>query len=160
MREGKHYNFRKLEFWAERGMVNIIDYRYEQDDDKFFSVIVVRDFLIRLNHLGEELKQHQHQYADERNEYLNFMEDGCKCAREAKAQGRPDDPKAVAQILRQRRKNFSGAELASNDSYVIACSTGERWRLAGGIPADIAPENKVLPAMPKADPNKPIVTLE
>ena len=130
---GKHYRFRKLEFWAERGLINLIDERFLPSDDKSFVVIPVREWLLRLKGLNENLHKWD-RWPDERDETQNFIEHGVAAAREATKQGRPDDPKAVADILKTKRKVvFPGFDQKS----VLHTES-----------ASIAPEGLLLPPMP------------
>jgi hypothetical protein len=142
MSAGRHYRFRKLEFWAERGLINIVDERFPPDNPKSFNVVTVRDFLLRLNAISEEVKKSKFKYADERNEYINFLDNGVAACREAKKQGRPDDPKAVAQILRDRRKNI----FVGNGQQTVLHTSA----------ASEAPEGLLLPPIP----NHPDITQE
>lgn len=143
---GKKYVFRPptarapLVFWAERGLVNIVDERFPDSDDRSFQVVVVREWLLRLRSINQTT--HQHRFVDERNCQQNFIDDGIDCAKEAQAQGRPDDPKATAEMLRLRRRSmlFAGGSAA------------------GAMSNSIAPEAAVLPPLPRhpeAEPVKP-----
>jgi hypothetical protein len=135
MARNRHYRYRKLEFWAERGMINLIDERYPQSSDKFFTVIMVREFLLRLDQLNKEVKRWGKQWTDERQEMIKLIEEGITCCRQAKAQGRPDDPKAVADMLKVRQK-----------SMLLAGNSGQSYK--GAILASHAPEGVLLPPLP------------
>lgn len=130
---GKRYTFRKLQFWAESGMVNLIDERLPPSHIGSFKVIMVRDWLERLDTLNKELHR-WNKYADERNEMSNFIDNGIACAKEARSQGRPDDSKAVADILKSRRKTHF---IGTGQSTVLHTSS-----------ADSVPEGLLLPPMP------------
>src|SRR4029077_512669 len=106
MKKGQHYRFRKIEYWAERGMINIVDERFPQDHPQFFKLEMVGKFLERLLRFSQELKGRTFKYPDEREEYVTLIENGVACAREAKNQGRPDDPKAVEDMIKERRCNY------------------------------------------------------
>ncbi len=149
-KKGYTYSFRKLNFWAEAGMVCIEDERFHPDHRKAFQTIAVRDWLHRLNAMSEELKKRPFKYADEREEYIKMLDNGVQVAKDAKAQGRFDDPKAVADMLKERRKHILFSNLPTGmkaDGGIL---------LNGAVSADVAPENAVLPPIPKAPPNKPI----
>jgi hypothetical protein len=130
---GKHYRFRKLEFWAESGMVNLIDERFQPSHPGSFKVIMVREWLERLDTINKEIHR-WNKYADERNEMSNFVDNGVACAREARKQGRPDDPKAVEDMLKSRRKTHI---IGNGQSTILHTSS-----------ADSVPEGLLLPAMP------------
>lgn len=146
MAKGRHYRFRKLDFWAERGLINIVDERFPPSHDKAFTVVPVREFLYRLQGINDMIKRWGKQWPDEREELTQMVEDGVQCCREAKAQGRPDDPRAVADILKQRRR------------FMLYAGTGNTEPI-GALPSAIAPENVNLPPIPTADPNKPVTPL-
>ena len=145
MAKGRHYRYRKLDIWAERGLINIVDERFPPSHPKAFNVVMVRDFLLRLQSLNAAVKTWGKKWPDEREELTKFIEEGIQCCREAKAQGRPDDPKAVADMLRQRHR------------FMLYAGTSAS--AAGAIAAESAPENADLPPIPQADPNKPAVPL-
>jgi hypothetical protein len=130
---GKHYRFRKLEFWSESGMINLVDERYPPDHPGSFKVIMVRDWLERLNTLNKEIHR-WNKYTDERNEMSNFIDNGIACVKEAKTQGRPDDPKAAAEILKSRRKTHF---IGNGQSTILHTAS-----------ADSTPEGLLLPSMP------------
>jgi len=130
---GKHYRFRKLEFWAESGMVNLVDERFPPSHPGSFKVIMVREWLERLDTLNKELHR-WNKYADERNEMSNFIDNGIACAKEARSQGRPDDPKAAADILKSRRKTHF---IGTGQSTILHTSSAES-----------VPEGLLLPPMP------------
>jgi hypothetical protein len=130
---GKHYRFRKLEFWAESGMINLIDERHPPEHPGSFKVIMVREWLERLNTLNKEIHR-WNKYVDERNEMSNFIDNGIACVRDAKKQGRPDDPKAAADILKSRRKTHF---IGTGQSTILHTAS-----------ASSAPEGLLLPPMP------------
>src|SRR3974390_487486 len=146
MRKGRHYRYRKLDVWSERGLINIVDERFPPSHPKSFTVVPVREFLYRLQHLNGMVKKWGKKWPDEREELVKFIEDGVACCQEAKAQGRPDDPKAVADILRQRHR------------FMLYAGTGSTAP-GGALASADAPENVILPPIPQADPNKPITPL-
>lgn len=146
MAKGRRYRYRKLEFWAERGLINIVDERFPPSHPKAFTVTTVRDFLLRLQHFNGELKRWGKKWPDEREELVKLIEDGIECCKDAKNQGRPDDPKAVADILKQRHR------------FMLYAGTGNT-EPGGALPSECAPESAVLPPIPQADPNKPITPL-
>ena len=129
---GKTYIFRKLRFWAESGMINLIDERFPPNHPGSFKVVMVRDWLERLNTLNKELHRWD-KYPDERNEMSNFIDNGILCAKTARKQGRPDDPKAVADILKSRRKTHI---IGTGQSAILHTSS-----------AGDSPEGLLLPPM-------------
>lgn len=96
-KEGTKFRFRNTLFWAEDGMICIEDLTNGN-----FHTVMVRDFLLRLRSTLRSLDRFK--YWDEREEHMKLVEDGIKACREAQAQGRPDDPKAVAFIRRHIKR--------------------------------------------------------
>lgn len=92
---GKRYKFGSLLFWAECGMICTEDL---QNGD--FKVVLVKDFLLRARSILRSINRMK--YADEREQHMTMVENAIKACKEAQAQGRPDDPKAVAYILRHK----------------------------------------------------------
>lgn len=141
--KGRHYRYRKLEFWAERGLINIVDERFPPSHPRAFDIILVEDFKDRLRALVGTIERWKlNQWTDERKELQKMIEDGVQCVKDAVKQGRPDDPKALAEILRDRRRNML---YAGNP--------------AGALPAGRAPESVDLPPIPKAPAHKPVTPL-
>lgn len=101
-REGKHYTYRKLEFWAHCGLIKIIDYRKEPPD---FKTELLRTFLLRAQDMIRE--RDRCRYADERKELQDCIEHMVLCAREAKQQGDPADPAVQEHV----RKHHTGPRL-------------------------------------------------
>lgn len=95
-KEGTKFRFRNTLFWAEDGMICIEDLTNGN-----FHTVMVRDFLLRLRSTLKSLDRFK--YWDEREEHMKLVEDGIKACREAQAQGRPDDPKAVEYIRKHLR---------------------------------------------------------
>ena len=160
---GYHYRFRKLEFWAERGVVHIIDERFLPANDRSYTVKTVRDFLLGLNAFSEELKKRTFKYADERNEYITLLDNGVQVCRDAKKQGRPDDPKAIEQMIKDRRQTMLFSSLPTgmktDGAILLDTFTGGASNMNGALTASAAPEGRLLPPMPQASPNKPVTQL-
>lgn len=146
MVKGRHYRYRKLDIWAERGIINIVDERFPSSHLHAFNTCVVREFLLRLQALSKEVKEWEKKWPDEREELVTFIEDGLACVQDAKAQGRPDNPTATAQMLRERRR------------FMLYAGTGSTAP-GGALSSAVAPESVILPPIPQANPNKPITPL-
>jgi len=146
-KEGKHYRFRNIEFWAERGLIQFVDERFPPEDDRSHDVLTVTEFLENIRAINRELGNIKH--ADERAEHDRLIENGIKCAKEAQNQGRPDDPEHVRQILKDRRKN-----------WVMGTGNGKYGEVKLHTEsASATPEGAMLPPMPKhpmADVDKPL----
>lgn len=142
-KQSRHYRYGNLEFWAEAGMICIQDERLPPSHDQAFKTEMVREFLYRIRaiNLGATIEK----YPDERERDLTFVENGIAVVSAAKKQGRPDDPKVVAQMIRDRRSHM----VSGNGSA----------RAAGAIAASVAPENADLPPIPSPRLDKPLTPL-
>jgi hypothetical protein len=134
MKPGNHYRFRKLEFWADTGLINIIDERFEPDDDRSHLVITVRQFLLNVKGMNDAINFVPSKYADEREEMHRFVGNAVACCKEAKNQGRPDDPRAMADILKARRRHYS---MGVGQSTILHTTAAEG-----------TPEGALLPPIP------------
>lgn len=110
---GKRYKYRQLEFWAERGLIHVFDFRgnpYQPD----YVKVPVREMLMRARSLNSQLGRMK--YIDEREELTRAVENMVAACREAQKQGRPDDPKTFEHIRNMRDKHvlLPGDELAKN----------------------------------------------
>jgi len=141
-KQGKHYRFRSIEFWAENGLVIFTDERFPPEDDRSLDVLLVREFLGNIGAINLEIGHMR--YSDERLEHQNLVENGIRCAKEAQKQGRPDDPKAVAQIVRDRRRSWA----LGNGS--VGRNSRHGSTILHTTSASNAPEqNALLPPMPR-----------
>lgn len=94
-----------LVFWAEEGMICILDERYPPEDPRHLTVLSRRQWLKHLQALSAQIKREE--YADERESLLQLIENGVACAREAKRQGDLSDPKDVDYMVRHTRPHWS-----------------------------------------------------
>jgi hypothetical protein len=122
---GKHHRYRQLEIWAEGGFIHLVDERFPPGDPKCYRAIPIREFLLRLQALSSGLARwKKKQWTDERIELQEFIDAGIACCREAKSQGDIFDPKAVDQMIRERRKHMlhagtPAADRATQDKEAI-----------------------------------------
>jgi hypothetical protein len=117
MRQGRRYRFRQETFWAERGMI-CIENRHTGD----FECLTVRQFLAQLDAVNQGISRIPDRYWDEREEHHAFVSNGIQACREAKAQGRPDDPKAVADMIKAHRSTQVLLSGSSAVPYIIQAS--------------------------------------
>lgn len=113
-RPGRTYRWRKITFYAMNGCICISDDRPDLPANEQFITVRRKEFLERAvafsdqaRALGRLAAEHPGRgYADERNETLTLVENMLECAREAKAQGDPNDPAVRAWFSRHssRRK--------------------------------------------------------
>ena len=100
-------SWKGTKWWAEGGLIH-----FEDPSGKFGS-IPVRDILLRLNALKDMLGnslRHPDGIVAHRDEMLrhqDYVEGMIKLCKKAQDQGRPDDPKAIAQMRRDRKSAVS-----------------------------------------------------
>jgi hypothetical protein len=100
-REGKHYRYKNLEFWAQRGLIIIVD-RNRADDstkhlDEYAKQVPPRDFIkraIAARITGKDF------YPSEDRLLSRMLEDATAAVKEAIAQGDPLDPAVQAHVAR------------------------------------------------------------
>jgi hypothetical protein len=140
-KEGRHYKFRMLEFWAHHGRVQVIDYRIDPPEHKSEAL---RDFLLRAQ--GLILERERVRFAprssagsssnlvaaEEVAELQRCIEGMVACAREAKAQGDPHDP-GVQQFVRNHVKR---SILLPTPGQTIEINKPGRLTRNGVLPAD------------------------
>lgn len=98
MAEGRRYRFRQEMFWAQRGMICLENLRNGD-----FECLTVRQFISHLMSINQGISRIPDRYWDEREEHHAYVRHGMAACQEAKRQGRPDDPKAVADMLKAQR---------------------------------------------------------
>lgn len=155
-RQSRHFRYEPpsrrgqgaLEFWAENGLVMIVDERYPVDNPASLEVLTVREWLENIRGINASIPRLSERIAakvsvnmaggsaggsvaEERESLHKLVENGCIVAKEAQRQGRPDDPRHVAQMARDRRR-----------SMVQAGAGGARS--TGAISAAVAPEGQKL----------------
>lgn len=96
-KQGRHYYFQDMEYWAQGGMIHIYDHR----DDTMESVSPPR-FLARAIAMGGEIPYEI--YSDERKDKERLCNEMQKCVAEAVVQGDPTDPEVSEYKLRHKSK--------------------------------------------------------
>ena len=105
-KEGKHYRFRRVEFWACNGRVYVLDLDKAADtdadlDDQIQTIspgdLIKRAIAIR-QMTGDK-------YADEIKEARDLLDHSTACAKEAKRQGDPTDPKVLEHFAKHARRS-------------------------------------------------------
>lgn len=102
MKKGERYIFRDQEFWANNGLIYIMDYRDHVKDDDRFAVATRAEFAARAIALNDQARGEK--YADERWELNNLVVEMCSAVKDAKRQGDPMDPQAAKQKAYDNRK--------------------------------------------------------
>lgn len=140
MNTARHYRFKSLEFYAERGLVHVIDERVPPDHPSAFVTVFVDEWLDRAKEINRNLHL-WNRWPGERKELESYVANAFACAEDAKNQGRPDDPKAVADIMKDRRRTI----FVGNGQIATSAVRS----------AETVPEGKLLP--PISREKKPTV---
>ncbi len=96
-KEGRHYSFMDLEFWAEDGLIFIEDRR-----DGDFKVITCKEFVNRAKAINEEAKREF--YPDDRAKLNNCVMAMHEVWKEAKSQGDAMDVNIAMKKHKERRR--------------------------------------------------------
>jgi len=100
----KHYHFRNFEFWAERGMISLIDKDVAADshtDKQSHFRIGASQFMKRAVAI---LASDTDKYPSERREKLKLIDEAKEACLLAKKQGDPMDPSVIEDVVRHQRK--------------------------------------------------------
>ena len=124
------FYFKDLEFWAERGLIHII-----QRSDGEYNVCSIDSFKKRADMLRAGLPRLQ--YADERAKLQTMIENMTECIRQATGQGDPMHTKSRRQVAHDNRYI----------SYVRPIDRGE-GTIAGPSPSTVAAKKLLLPGDP------------
>ena len=166
-KSGSHYRYEPtdkrgkgaLEFWAENGMICLIDERAPSGDADHFTVLTVREFLMNVRAINFEIERCANSAgrasmaagggspggaaAEEREALHKLVADAIECAKQARNQGDPVNPRHAADMMMARRK-----------SMLLAGVPQQRIR-DGAVSQDIAPESAKLPPLPRASDSPP-----
>jgi len=106
--EGKHYRFRdgtsRLEFWAERGMISLVDEDLAADtasDKQSHWRIPPGEFIKRAI---SAMMAEPEKYPSKLRVLRQLLEDAKTACKLAKAQGDPTDPSTIDTVVRHQRK--------------------------------------------------------
>lgn len=131
---GHKFKHKNLVIWAEEGQICVEDHRCDPKDDGAFTVMEVGDLQARAAGVRRTLETFKYPY--DRQMMERFLDDCKKTISDAIKQGRKDDPRAVADALKERRKKMIAMGISNPDPK-------------GAIPAQLAPENAELPPIPQ-----------
>ena len=110
-KRGNRYEYLSLIFWPENGFIYI-----EDKDDGSFTTCSRRDWLERASSFNADAQRRGYiatragnewkkmTAAQERDAMISLVECMLECAKQAKAQGDPLDPKVVAHIRKHEMK--------------------------------------------------------
>lgn len=108
-RMGRRFKHKKLEFWADRGLIHVIDTRKEPPE---YKVDTLREFLYRAQNFIDERTRIQHKVRigagssntrvdnEAINELQTLIEDMVRCVEIAKQQGDPTDPRVQQHVMK------------------------------------------------------------
>lgn len=97
-------SFRNLKYWAQDGMVYIID---ERDGEiKTEAPMTMRYRAISFAREAESMKDRGGHYQDERKELLNAAKNLMQVIKTAEEQGCPLDPNVMLQQMEERKKVY------------------------------------------------------
>jgi len=96
-KEGKHYIFSDLEFWAEEGTICIMD---RQNGE--ITAATTRDFAKRAEAINVEAKRVT--IPDEKRALQECVLSMYAVWKEAKTQGDPTDPQVLRQKVKERKR--------------------------------------------------------
>tara|TARA_B100000700_G_scaffold319225_1_gene413971 strand:- start:335 stop:760 length:426 start_codon:yes stop_codon:yes gene_type:complete len=117
VKRGERYEYLSLIFWPENGFIYI-----EDSDDDSFTTCSRREWLARANSFNEDAKRladistragnewKKMSAVQERDAMISLVECMVDCAKRAKDQGDPTDPKVIDHIRKhemKRRRSFS-----------------------------------------------------
>jgi len=103
--EGKHYRFRNFEFWAERGMITLVDLNDASDNkpvDEYRQRLSPGEFMKRAI---AALVSEPDKYPSVLRELRNLVQNAAEAAKLAKAQGDPTDQKVIDHMLKHKSKS-------------------------------------------------------
>ena len=106
MEEGRHYRFEQFEYFAERGMVTLIDTEAAQNssagEDTYTWRIPPAEFIKRAL---AALIQDPKIFPDKVSRLRKLVDEAAVVAKEAKAQGDPTDPSVIEHVVKHQKKH-------------------------------------------------------
>jgi len=104
--ESRHYHWRGLEFYAQRGMITIIDQDMAADDtaDPHRAIQRIRpgEFMKRAISIRQAVGD---KYPDEASKANRLLEQATEICKIAKAQGDPGDPGVLEHLRKHKRRS-------------------------------------------------------
>jgi len=101
--EGKHYRFEKYEFWAERGMISLVDTELAGDsanEEQAHFRIPPGEFMKRAI---AAMMHEPDKYGDKLAALRTLLDNASKACKLAKAQGDPTDPSVIEDVVKHQR---------------------------------------------------------
>jgi hypothetical protein len=115
---GKRYKYSYIEFWAERGLIHLLNFN-KCSNQPNYTQCSVYDFLKRAQAFSQQ-NSGVH-WTDERIKQQTLIENMLACCKEAKAQGNPYDPKTMEHVRNMRNKWYlnPGPDIKSTNHQKI-----------------------------------------
>jgi len=134
--ESRHYRWLCFEFYAERGMVTLIDTAMAADSTADVHKAVQRlapgDFLKRAMAIRQADSD---KYPSETKSFERLFEKAVAVAKIAKAQGDPTDPKVLGHVGRHNRR--SSIVLPGEVNSILGPVGGNRFKIPDKPPREI-----------------------
>jgi len=100
--EGRHYHFQQFEFWAERGMISLVDTKAAANrESEYHWRIAPGEFMKRA--IAAYMKEPP-KYPSELAALRGLLDNAKAACKLAKAQGDPTDPSVLEHVIRHQRR--------------------------------------------------------
>lgn len=100
--EGPHYRFKNMEFWAERGMISLVDTEAAaRGEEQYHWRVPPGEFIKRA--IGARMQEPDN-YPDRVRALRQMLDDAKTACKMAKAQGDPTDPSVLDHVIKHRRR--------------------------------------------------------
>jgi len=156
--EGPHYKWCGFEFYAERGLVTLIDTNMAADSEADIHKAVQRlapaEFVKRA--FGIRMADSE-KYPSETRSFEKLFDKAMEVAKLARAQGDPTDPKVLEHVAKHNRR--SQILTPGQANRILGPVGGQRFKLAERNPKDIM--RRGVPVVPDFTlSTQDVVTLE
>jgi hypothetical protein len=135
-REGRHYRYKHLEFWAQGGLITIIDRNRAGDSEKqldeYAQRMPPRDFIkraIAARITGKDF------YPSEDHLLTRMLEDATAAVKEALAQGDPTDPAVQEHTI--KHKSRRSILLPGEVDSILGPVGGAKFKFASVEPTQV-----------------------
>ena len=127
--EGPHHKYMKIEFYAQRGLVTVIDVDKASDSGVSASEALSRvppsEFIKRAIAVRMSFPE---DYASKNRELSRFLEEAKATVKLALAQGDPTDPKVRAHVAKHRRRS-SAIILPGEANRILGPVGGQKYKI-------------------------------
>jgi hypothetical protein len=134
--EGPHFKWMGFEFWAERGLVTLVDTNLAGDSKADIHKAIQRlspaEFLKRAMAIRMADPE---KYPSETKAFEKLFDKAVATCKLAKAQGDPTDPKVVEHVVKHQRR--SSILTPGDQNRILGPVGGDRFKLATKSPREI-----------------------